>query len=217
MSAVEHTWDPLLRCLVIFSKRYNRPVSPDSLIAGLPVESGASGPELFSLDKSRGMFQRVARRAGFASRLIQRDLDGISELLLPCILVLKNRDACVLDSIDAETGRAHVIFPEVDDGAEWVPLEKLKKSYLGFAFLLKKEFKQEFTTRRTLDVNKGHWFWGTLERSREVFSSVIVASILVNLFVAAMPLFTMNVYDRVVPNDALETLWVLEVRLFQIF
>lgn len=217
MSVVEHAYDPLLKCLVIFSKRYNRPVSPDSLIAGLPVEPGARGPELFSLEKSRGMFQRVARRAGFASRLIQRDLNDISELLLPCVLVLKNRDACVLDSIDQEGGRAHVIFPDVDEGGEWIPLEKLKRSYLGYAFLLKKEFKQEFTARKTLNVNKGHWLWGTLRLSREVFSSVIVASILVNLFVVATPLFTMNVYDRVVPNDALETLWVLAIGVLVIY
>lgn len=217
MTYAKHTYDPLLRCLVIFSKRYNRPVSPDSLISGLPVEPGAAGPELFSLDKSRGMFQRVAKRAGFASRLIQRDLENISELLLPCILVLKNRDACVLDAIDHDSGQAHVIYPDVDEGGEWVALEKLKNSYLGFAFLLKKEFKREFTTRKALNVSQGHWFWGTLKRSKDVFSSVLLASVMVNFFVVAMPLFTMNVYDRVVPNNAIETLWALAIGVLIIY
>lgn len=36
---------------------------------------------------------------------------------------------------------------------------------------------------------------------------MIFASILINLFVLATPLFTMSVYDRVIPNNAIETLW----------
>ncbi len=217
MTQIEHSFDPLLNCLVIFSRLYNRPVSVDSLISGLPVEPGAKGPELFSIDKSRGMFQRVAKRAGFASRLIKRDLDKISDLLLPCILVLNDRDACILDELDKKNQRARVVFPDVGDGSEWIELAKLEKSYTGFAFLLKKEFKQEVFSRKKVAETGGHWFWDTLKLSKEIFASVLVASVLVNLFVVATPLFTMNVYDRVVPNDAVETLWVLAIGALVIF
>lgn len=217
MTEVAHTYDPLLGCLVVFSKLYNRPVSVEALISGLPVAPGARGPEMFSVERSKGMFQRVAARAGFASRLIKRDLEEISGLLLPCILVLKNRDAVILDKIDREQGRARVIFPDVAEGAEWIDFAKLKESYAGFAFLLKLEFKQESTSRKTLNLRKGHWFWDTLKLSKEAFVSVIVASVLINFFVIATPLFTMNVYDRVVPNDAIETLWVLAIGVLVIY
>ena len=217
MTEVAHTYDPLLGCLVVFSKLYNRPVTVEALISGLPVAPGARGPEMFSVERSKGMFQRVAARAGFASRLIKRDLEEISGLLLPCILVLKNRDAVILDKIDREQGRARVIFPDVAEGAEWVDFAKLKESYAGFAFLLKLEFKQESASRKTLNLRKGHWFWDTLKLSKEAFVSVIVASVLINFFVIATPLFTMNVYDRVVPNDAIETLWVLAIGVLVIY
>ncbi len=217
MTEVAHTYDPLLGCLVVFSKLYNRPVTVEALISGLPVAPGARGPEMFSVERSKGMFQRVAARAGFASRLIKRDLEEISGLLLPCILVLKNRDAVILDKIDREQGRARVIFPDVAEGAEWIDFAKLKESYAGFAFLLKLEFKQESTSRKTLNLRKGHWFWDTLKLSKEAFVSVIVASVLINFFVIATPLFTMNVYDRVVPNDAIETLWVLAIGVLVIY
>ena len=79
-----HQYDPLLECLVIFTKLHNRPISVEALIAGLPVEPGADGPELFSIDNPKGLFSRVASRAGFASRLIHRNLASLSRLLLPC-------------------------------------------------------------------------------------------------------------------------------------
>jgi len=205
-----HQYDPLLECLVIFAKIHNRPISVEALISGLPVKPGADGPELFSIDSPKGLFSRVASRAGFASRLIHRELNQLSRLLLPCILVLRNGNACILESIDRKNKRAKVIFPEIGEGEEWLELEQLKTEYLGYAFLLKKEFQQDAgSTKEASSDRSGHWFWGTLGKSRDIFASVLLSSILINLFILATPMFTMNVYDKVVPNDAIATLWVL--------
>ncbi len=40
---------------------------------------------------------------------------------------------------------------------------------------------------------------------------MLAAAALVNLFALALPMFSMNVYDRVVPNNAVETLWALAI------
>jgi len=208
----QHHYDPLLECIVIFAKRYHRPISTEALIAGLPVKPGATGPELFSMESSKGLFSRVAKRAGFASRLTQRDLDDLSNLLLPCILVLRDRKACILETLDHEQGKAKVIFSEVGEGEEWISIDSLREQYIGFAFLLKRLYQ---TTERhyhhLTHLGEGHWFWGTLMRVRGIYGSVLLASVMINLFVLATPLFTMNVYDRVVPNNAVETLWVLAI------
>lgn len=217
MSNEHHHFDPLLECLVIFSSLFNRPISIDALISGLPIEPGKAGPELFSIKSSKGLFSRVAKRAGFAARLIKRDLNELSGLLLPCILILKDRNACVLESIDRKNNRARVIFPEVSEGEEWIDLDVLQEEYIGFSFLLKREFKKRSRPLRLIKAGESHWFWGTLVRSREIFVSVLLASVLVNLFVIATPLFTMNVYDRVVPNDALDTLWVLAIGVMVVY
>ena len=213
-----HQYDPLLECLVIFAKLHNRPISVEALIAGLPVKPGADGPELFSIENPKGLFSRVAARAGFASRLIHRELDKLSRLLLPCILVLRNGNACILESIDRKNKRAKVIFPEVGEGEEWLGLERLSKEYLGYAFLLKREFQQDSASdKKTLEAVSGHWFRSTLARSREIYFSVFLASILINTFILAVPFFTMNVYDKVVPNDAIATLWVLAIGIVTVF
>jgi ATP-binding cassette subfamily C protein LapB len=212
-----HQYDPLLECLVIFAKLHNRPISVEALIAGLPVEPGADGPELFSIDSPKGLFSRVASRAGFASRLIHRDLAKLSRLLLPCILVLKNGNACILESLDRKNKRAKVIFPEIGEGEEWMELDQLSDEYLGYAFLLKKELQQERTESQGFTKDSSHWFWGTLAKSRDIFASVLLSSILINLFILATPMFTMNVYDKVVPNDAIATLWVLAAGIVTVY
>ena len=112
----KHHYDPLLESLVLFAKLYHRPVSVDALISGLPTRPGETGPELFSISHGKRLFSRVAERAGFATRLMKRDLEQLSNLLLPCILVLRGRNACILEVIDHKTQMAKVIFPDVTEG-----------------------------------------------------------------------------------------------------
>ncbi|MFZ2391258.1 type I secretion system permease/ATPase, partial [Rhodoferax sp.] len=59
----------------------------------------------------------------------------------------------------------------------------------------------------------GHWFWGVIAESTPLYRDVLLAALLANTFALGMPLFVMNVYDRVVPNHAFETLWVLALGL----
>ena len=64
---------------------------------------------------------------------------------------------------------------------------------------------------------RGHWFWGELRKEYKSFSPVILASFNINLLAVALPLFTMNVYDRVIPNRATETLWILGLGVALVF
>ena len=201
--------DELLQCLVIFTKLHNNPYSADALTIGLPVKDGEE-IELFSLKSSKSLFSRAASRAGFASTLVRKDLDQISPLVLPCILMLRGKKACILQSFSEDKKMANIITPDLSTGTSMIETSKLKDEYLGYAYYLKREFVPEDTSStKLIDAGNDHWFWGTLKRSKKIYLDVVVASFIINLFVLASPLFTMNVYDRVVPNNAVETLWVL--------
>jgi len=201
--------DELLQCLVIFTKLHNNPYSADALTIGLPVKDGEE-IELFSLKSSKSLFSRAASRAGFASTLVRKDLDQISPLVLPCILMLRGKKACILQSFSEDKKMANIITPDLSTGTSTIETSKLKDEYLGHAYYLKREFVPEDTSStKLIDAGNDHWFWGTLKRSKKIYFDVVIASFIINLFVLASPLFTMNVYDRVVPNNAVETLWVL--------
>ena len=54
-----------------------------------------------------------------------------------------------------------------------------------------------------------HWFWKYILKSRKIYYQVITASVLINIFALVSSLYIMTVYDRVIPNKAVESLWAL--------
>ncbi len=209
--------DPLLECLVLLSKLENRPVSLATLMEGLPLKEGESTPSLFDIKTSKSLFSRAASRAGFSAKLLERKLENINQLVLPVILVLSNKKACILESIDLDKNEAKIILSEIDDGDTIVSLEKLNQEYMGYCYYVKKLHKFEKITKKRLNTSKKHWFFDSLKISKPIYRDVIVASFIINLFVLAAPLFTMNVYDRVVPNSAIETMWVLAIGILVVY
>lgn len=209
--------DPLLQCLVLFTQLYHKPFSTDALMAGLPVDPQSDGTHLYTLKSSKALFSRAASRAGLKSSLINRKLSDISPLQLPMILLLKNSGACILDSFSADRTMCKIILPAEEAVEETVSFAVLEEDYAGFAFLIKKPFIYNENDSLTLHTEQQHWFWDTIKLSKNIYRDVIYATILVNLFVLASPLFTMSVYDRVIPNNAKETLWVFAIGVFIVY
>ncbi len=205
----EETLDSLLDSLVTYTKFYNKAYSKESLIHDLPIEKGKESPELFSLNSSKGLFSRAAANAGLKTKFIKKDLDDISNLQLPIILLMNNSNSCIVDSFSEDRKKVKIISELSGDIVEeWFDIDAIKQEYLGFAILIKKNFNfVDSDKRNQSDFVVKHWFWSTLKISRGIYIDVIFASILINLFVLATPLFTMSVYDRVIPNNAVETLW----------
>ncbi|WP_334130276.1 type I secretion system permease/ATPase [Sneathiella sp.] len=192
--------DSLLGCLAALTKLFDDPRTPDALIYGLPLEDNKLTPALFV---------RAADRVGLSARITNRKLADIPEMVLPCVLLIENRQACIL--LAREGGYANVIFPETGEGADRIPLKKLEEMYAGYAILVRPGFKYRVEKDEKLLDRKGSWFWGTMWQFWPTYVQVLIAAFLINSFALASPLFIMNVYDRVVPNRAMETLWVLAI------
>ncbi len=191
--------DPLLECLGILAELHGQQVSLDALRAGLPTAGGeALTPELLLL---------AAEQQGYASRLLKRSLNRISPLVLPAILLLKDGQACVLTDI-GKKGQVEARFPESGGGSVQTTLPELKKRYSGFCLFAHLR-SEAGGIRDNGPWNIRSWFWGTLWRFKRYYFEAMVATLLVNVLALATALFIMNVYDRVVPNNALETLVVL--------
>ncbi len=206
--------DILLDAFVLFTKLFHKPFTKEALLAGLPIHDSQ---KLFSKDSSKSLFSRVASRAGLKSTLIKRSIEDMLSLHLPAILLLSNDNVCILEKFNDDKTEAKIIYPEGDGLEQWVNVHELEKEYLGFAYILKKEFEYDADSTRTLQLKQKHWFWSTLKLSIPIYRDVLIASFLINLFVLATPLFTMNVYDRVIPNNAQETLMVFTIGIVLVY
>ncbi len=195
----------ILRSFSILMRLRGKAVTPQQLLAGL---SGARLTPRSCL--------AAARKAGLNGRIMSRPLlTEISPLVLPCILLLKNDRSCVLLSM--RDNRAEVIFPELAESTETVTLDALQENYSGYAiFASVPKAAEKRITSPTLGKSKA-WFWDVLRYYAPIYRHVAIASVVMNLIAVATPLFVMNVYDRVVPNNATDTLWVLASGIFLIY
>jgi ATP-binding cassette subfamily C protein LapB len=210
--------DPLMKCLVTLTRLNNKPVSEEAVCYGLPFDPSDETPRLFSVDKPKSNFSRAADKAGFTSRLLKRNLNDIPSVVLPVILTLKGDNACVLTDLSQEEGLARIILPAVDETPMEIDLAKLQEEYLGYVFFLQRKYEGFGQDKGDAKAaRKEHWFFGTLKRFRKIYGNAFLATLLINLFVVVGPLFTMNVYDRIIPHNAVDTLWVLVVGVCLIY
>jgi len=190
--------DPLLLALLSICKLLHSPHSAESLTSGLPLVDGKL---------THALFIRAAKRAGFSSSLIKRPIQEISNLVLPAALLLHDNKTCILVAKDDE--QCTILLTETESGEKSISLEALEQEYTGLAFFIQPEHNFASHSKHSETPKAGHWFWDVIYKSWPIYTEVLVASLLINIFAVSSPLFVMNVYDRVVPNHALETLWVL--------
>ena len=192
--------DALLECLVTLGKIHHRPLSKEALIAGMPLVDNRLTPKLFL---------RSAANAGFSARIVKRPLARISNLTLPAVLLLEDNRALIL--VERLKGdQCRVIIPETGSGETTLSKSEIESDYAGIAIFVKPEFDFDSRAEASSEsINAKNWFWGTLWKYKKIYANVMLAAVFVNLFAIAGSLFVMNVYDRVIPNNAIDTLWVL--------
>ena len=192
--------DPLLDCLVEITRLHGVTATAQALSAGLPLEEHKLTPALLP---------RAAARAQLSARVVKRTLDSISQDLLPAILLLNGERACLLLKKDGEN--YVVSHPELGGSSMEMSAAELSAQYTGVVCFVRPQFRFDARAPEVAKVRERHWFWAAIMENRRLYRDALIAALLINVFAMAMPLFTMNVYDRVVPNNAVETLWVLAI------
>ena len=199
--------DPLLACLMLCTKIFHKPLTAAELTAGLPVTQNRMTPNLFI---------RAAERTDYAAQIRKRDFSTLNNSLLPAVLLLSGQKACILLEI-THNKKAKIIQPEMGAGVTELDCDTLKNNYSGYTIFIRPSFQFTARSKESEAPLPKHWFWSVVWKTWPIYSEVILASLLVNLFAMAVPLFVMNVYDRVVPNFAVTTLWVLVSGIFMVF
>lgn len=200
MESQKEHFDPLAECLAIIALSHHREFNKESTLSGLPLINGCLTPSVFA---------RAAKRVGFSSKIANRPFAAINPNLLPAILLLADKQCCVLNKLNVTDNTAEVIFPDLPGSSQTISLTELNNLYCGQLIYCRPEFQFDKRAPIIRNLRERHWFWSVIKDNRRLYRDVIIAALVINLLAVAMPLYVMNIYDRVVPNHATDTLWVL--------
>lgn len=197
--------DTLAHALAWLTRHHGHERSVESLLAGQPVTR--------ALDAALAL--RVMREAGYNAGLLQRGLHELNGLLLPAVLLLKDGSAVVLTARDSASGHCALVLPGRLHLPRTVTEAELRADYAGLALVATPEAARATRTdvgqddaAATADPAR-HWLWGNVRRFLPYYRSALLAALLSNVLMLVTGIITSVVYDKVIPNQALVTMWAL--------
>lgn len=193
--------DTLRACIAQLAERFGVPCGPrqfDSLALDLegrlPRHQAEAAVELLGL-----------HCAACTPRVLPRGADDF-----PAIVLLADGAGCVV--IHELRDRDALVWRPATNSAAWEPFADIAGAFGGWMATVHGDATSLREGAQPWHASaRRHWFWSEVWKLRRRFGSVLVASVLINLLALALPLFSMNVYDRVIPNRAQSTLWVLAI------
>ncbi len=145
---------------------------------------------------------------GFAADARPCDPRSLAQATEPVLVQLREGDAAVvLPSPDSD--EPMVLWPLRSDQAQAWDLKALAQASTGTCLRVQPPIRPPKEEAHLPQGRMGHWFFGPLLSARSLYWQVGVAALLTNVFALAASIFSMIVYDRVMPNNAIETLIAL--------
>ncbi|MDA8689291.1 type I secretion system permease/ATPase [Rhodobacteraceae bacterium] len=120
----------------------------------------------------------------------------------PLIAFTKSDDAVLVEFVE-ENGTFNVTYFSQPIERKNFKKSELRSQLNEYVILAQKDILKQ--------SSESSWFWGSFSQSKWLYFQVALASMLTNIFALSAGLFIMVVYDRVVPNEATESLLVLTI------
>lgn len=190
----------LLNSFLFIAKYYGNDISKNSILAQLPS---------FENDIPYEYIGRVSQQLNFDSKIINYKDIEIAKEFLPVIAKLKDDKYCVI--IDYEDENIIIQSPMFEHSTEKLSKDRFRKMYDQEIILIKPNFDFNKSNKMISNSKPMEWFRKAISVNKNLYFQLILTTIMINLMVLALPMYTLNIYDRVIPNNATETLWVLSI------
>jgi ATP-binding cassette subfamily C protein LapB len=195
--------DALLLCLEELCRLYKLPGALKTIDSIYPKSA-----KPITLDK----FVSIVKKINFVASVDELSMKALATQKLPLIYFNKNNEASLLLAI--ENDQYHIWEAALNQVSQ-ITENVFKASYVKKCILIKPQLQNDGRVSFHESIIKpSSWFWESLLKYKKVYMDVILASLVVNILSIFSSLFTMNVYDRVIPNQAHETLWALAIGVF---
>ncbi|OHV78791.1 type I secretion system permease/ATPase [Ensifer sp. LCM 4579] len=179
----------------------NRPSSETVLFSDVPFDARSPSFEDVS---------RLAERAGLEAELVTRRACAGRNFNLPLLLVF--RDGRSVAILEESPGGALSFSNSSSADSELLRFADLRLDDVAYAVSFSATYLNTTAVPgvgEARDIDRRHWLTATVKPFWQAYAQVALAAFFINVLALATPLFTMNVYDRILPNKAISTLWVL--------
>ncbi|RUT67342.1 hypothetical protein CKG00_01110 [Morganella morganii] len=190
-----------MQALLLAARHYRLPVSEENVRVNFTYSSGT---------EHRTELQRLARNAGQVPEWVPLTRKMLNPWYLPFIVALPDGRALYAESISAD-GYVQVILPGGGEHKNHIAMDDLLELTQGGDVILIRPERNvpDAWVDDYIRPFKKNWFWDIVLRDRKYFTSVLIAALLANVLALSSILFSMQVYDRVIPGKSIPTLLVL--------
>ena len=203
-SAESGPHDLLASAIADVARHYDLVAAEEVMIAGLPLVGGRL---------PREHAEEAARRCGLALEVRAAKVTSLSDVELPAIALTHDGGVDVVWAFERNPEQAivsvRVSAPGLSGQRVLVPVEDVDAAAEGSLLLLRPLSGLDERGETAGASKPTNWFLAALTDGRKIYGEAIAATVAVNILALAMPLFSMNVYDRVLPNSAEATLWAM--------
>ncbi|WP_286927754.1 type I secretion system permease/ATPase [Pseudomonas sp. UBA7721] len=189
---------PWLEVMLQVAHHYRLDVSPQRIRL-------AADEDARPLDE---ILRHMARQAGLALRFVRFDAKGLRQWRTPLVLELDDGQLAVVESVTQEDDLA-VVFAGDQGLTSRLPRDALQGRITRVALLRPARPLRDVRTDDYTAPYDRHWFARIVLRDLRPYGQVMIASLVANVLALAGVLFSMQVYDRVIPAESLPTLYVL--------
>ncbi len=192
-------YQPWLNAVLTIAKHYRMEPSEERLRLQLDWNPNQTVDEVLGT---------VCRQIGLSLRKSSFSEDVLNPWRLPVIIEMQDGQVGVLDKVDAE-GNASIQFSGDQGLAQVLTIDLLKQNTANVYILRPEKSIADVRVDEYVKPYEASWFWSIVLKDWKRYVDIMFASMMANILALATILFSMNVYDRVIPAQSIPTLWVL--------
>lgn len=192
-------YQPWLQAVLSIAKHYRIEPSAERIRLQLDWNPNQNIDDILNL---------IARQVGLSLRKTDFSAEVINPWRLPVLVEFQDGQVGVIDKVDAE-GNLSIQFSG-DQGLSQTLASDTLAEHVWHVYILRPEKSvPDARVDEYVKPYEDNWFWSIVLRYWKRYIDVMFSSLMANILALATILFSMNVYDRVIPAQSVPTLWVL--------
>ena len=195
----KNNYQPWLQAVLTIAKHYRIEPSEERIRLQLDWNPNQNVDDILAL---------ITRQVGMSMRKSAFTQDLINPWRLPVVVEFHDGQVGVVEKVDAE-GNANIQLSGDQGLAQTLTLDVLQSNIRHVYILRPEKSVPDARVDEYIKPYESSWFWTIVLRDWKRYVDVMFGSMIANILALATVVFSMNVYDRVIPAQSIPTLWVL--------